>query len=172
MLIDATTLESCDSIQQILELCVEPMKRLLTHEEQNEIKAIVREDDKQLISDLGAKKVEDAREVILEQYLNYHLTSSAKAVINYVYRDEYEDDEAFFLVGNYYLTVIEYAIQLVRQSLLNKSISANGNGTIKAISSNGRNVTFMNCVEAIAQSELPLALKQRLPKPKAKVRVW
>lgn len=177
MLIDIAELESCGSIDEILALCVEPMKKLLTYAEQDEVKAIVREDDVELIKELGGtgdKAYDKAQTTMLNNYLSYYLTVSAKTCITHVYpSDNYTEDDAFFLVGSYYLTVIEFALQLVRQSLLNKSLSANGNGTIKAISSNGRNVTFMSVLESVSQSELPLAIKQRLPRPKAnKVRVW
>ena len=176
MLIDIAELESCGSIEEILELCVEPMKKLLTYAEQDEVKAIVREDDIELIKELGGtgdKAYSKAQTTMLNNYLSYYLTVSAKTCITHVYpSDNYTEDDAFFLVGSYYLVVIEFALQLTRQSLLNKSLSANGNGTIKAISSNGRNVTFMSVLESVSQSELPLAIKQRLPRPKAKVRVW
>lgn len=176
MLIDSNDLQSCEEIEEILELCITPMERLLTYAEQDEIKSIVREDDVELIRELGGtgdKAYDRAKTTILNNYLSYYLTVSAKACICHVYpTGNYTDDDAFFLVGSYYTTVIEFALQLVRQSLLNKSLSANGNGTIKAISSNGRNVTFMSVLESVSQSELPLAIKQRLPRPKAKVRVW
>lgn len=182
MLIDIAELESCSSIEEILELCVEPMKKLLTYEEQDEVKAIVREDDIEMIKELGGmgdKAHTKAQTTMLNNYLLYYLTVSAKTCICHVYpSDNYTEDDAFFLVGSYYLTVIEFSLLLVRQSLLNKSLSANGNSSIKSISSNGRSVTFMSGAEAIEQAQLPVALQQRLPKPKpedkakAKIRVW
>ena len=176
MLIDIAELESCGSIEEILELCVEPMKRLMTYAEQDEIKAIVRVDDFEMIKELGGtgdKAHTKAQTTMLNNYLLYYLTVSAKTCITHVYpSDNYTEDDAFFLVGSYYLTVIEFALQLTRQSLLNKSLSANGNTTIKSISSNGRAVTFLSGLEAVEQAQLPKALQQRLPRPKAKVRVW
>lgn len=175
MLIDAMDLESCTTIDEILELCVEPMKRLMTYAEQDEIKSIVREDDKELIEELGGKQEDaftKAQSAMLDNFLSYHLMASAKACVMHVYpTGNYTEDDGFEILYRFYLVVIEFALQLVRQSLLNKSLSANGNGTIKSISSNGRSVTFMSGVEAIEQAQLPVALQQRLPKPK-RVRVW
>ena len=45
MLIDVMDLESCTEIEEVLALCVKPMKRLMTDAEQDEIKFIVHEDD-------------------------------------------------------------------------------------------------------------------------------
>ena len=109
---------------------------------------------------------------MLDNFLSYHLMASAKACVMHVYpTGNYTEDDGFEILYRFYLVVIEFALQLVRQSLLNKSLSANGNGTIKSISSNGRSVTFMSGLEAVEQSQLPQALKERLPKPK-RVRVW
>ena len=175
MLIANEDIESCSSIEEILELCVEPMTRLLTDAEQDEIKSLVKESDTALIKELGGtteNAFKLAQEAILSQYLSYHLLGSAKACIIHVYpTDNYTEDDSFFLIARFYLVVIEFALQLVRQSLLNKSLSANGNGTIKSISSNGRNVTFLSGLEAVEQAQLPKALKERLPKPR-RVRVW
>lgn len=175
MLIDAMDLESCTEIDEILELCLSPMKRLMTEAEMTEIKSIVREDDKELIEELGGKKEDaftKAQSVMLDNFLSYHLMASAKACVMHVYpTGNYTEDDGFEILYRFYLVVIEFALQLVRQSLLNKSLSANGNGTIKSISSNGRSVSFMSGVEAIEQAQLPVALQQRLPKPK-RVRVW
>ena len=175
MLIDAMDLESCTEIEEILELCVEPMKRLMTDAEQDEIKSIVREDDIEMIKELGGTGEDaliKAQSAMLDNFLSYHLMSSAKACVMHVYpTGNYTEDDGLEILGRFYLVVIEFALLLVRQSLLNKSLSANGNGTIKSISSNGRSVTFMSGAEAIEQSQLPVALQQRLPKPK-RVRVW
>lgn len=160
MLIDTMDLEMCQEIEEILELCLNPMKKLLTVSEQEEIKSLA-SNDKEL-------------KTILDEYLTYFLTISAKACILHVFPRSYEYDEAFFLVANYYVVVIEYATILVRQSLLSRSLASNGNSSIKQISSNGRSVTFMTSAEVSEQSELPQSLKDRLPLPqgKAKVRVW
>lgn len=172
MLIDETALESCTTIDEILELCIEPMKRLMTDAEMTEIKSIVKDDDAAMIKELGVKTLDQARTVMLNNFLSYHLMSSAKACVMHVHpTGSYSYEEALEIVDCYYLVVIEFALQLTRQSLLNKSLSANGNGTIKSISSNGRSVTFMNGLEAVEQAQLPVALQQRLPKPK-RVRMW
>ena len=77
------------------------------------------------------------------------------------------------LVGSYYIVVCEYALQLVRTAMLSRSLSSNGNGSIKAISSNGRSVTFATTLDMLEQSQLPQSIKDKLPRPKTqKVRVW
>lgn len=175
MLINAMDLESCTEIEEVLALCVKPMKRLMTDAEQDEIKSIVREDDLELIKELGGtgeNAFTKAQSAMLDNFLTYHLMASAKACVMHVYpTGNYTEDDGLEILCRFYLVVIEFALQLVRQSLLNKSLSANGNGTIKSISSNGRSVTFMSGLEAVEQSQLPQALKERLPKPK-RVRVW
>ena len=160
MIIDEMDLEFCSTIEEILQLCLTPMKKLLTNGEQEEIKSLAN-NDKEL-------------KTMLDDYLTYFLTISAKACILHVYPRNYTYDEAFLLVANYYVVIVEYATILVRQSLLSRSLASNGNSSIKQISSNGRSVTFMTSSEVSEQSELPQSLKDRLPLPqtKAKVRVW
>ena len=51
-------------------------------------------------------------------------------------------------------------------------ISSNQNVGIKAISSNGRSVTFMDFDELNNIGGIPQYIKDMLPKPKSKVRVW
>ena len=159
MLIDTMDIEFCSTLEEVLECCLTPLKKLLTASEKEEIKSLA-SNDKEL-------------KTMLDDYLLYHLTASAKACLLYVYPRGYDDyDDAFSLVGNYYQVVIQYALLLIREALLNNSLSSNGNGSIKSISSNGRSVTFMSVGEV--QVELPQSLKDRLPLPqcKAKVRVW
>jgi hypothetical protein len=172
MLIDLMDIEMCGTTDEILELCVSPMKNLLTKSEKDMMANLVDENDEDMIRNLGGGDVNKAKEQMLTNYLLYHLQMSAKTCILYVFPSgkDLDSDEGFLLVGSYYQVVIEFALQLIRQSLLNKSLSDNGNGTIKSISSNGRAVTFMSTVEAMEQAELPNSLKQRLPKPK-RVRV-
>ena len=160
MIIDEMDLEFCSTIEEVLQLCLNPLKKLLTNGEQEEIKSLA-SNDKEL-------------KTMLDDYLTYFLTISAKACILHVFPRSYTYDEAFLLVANYYVVVIEYATILVRQSLLSNSLAQNGNSSIKSISSNGRSVTFMTSSEVSEQSELPQSLKDRLPLPqgKAKVRVW
>lgn len=159
MLIETTDIEFCSTIEEILELCLAPMKKLLTVSEQDEIKSL-------------ASNAEELK-TMLDNYLTYHLTISAKTCLLYVFPRGYDDyDDAFMLIGNYYQVVIEYALILIRQALLSNSLSSNAHGSIKSISSNSRNVVFMSTMEASEQSQLPQSLKERLPKPKSKVRVW
>ncbi len=97
MLIDAMDLESCTEIEEILALCVEPMKRLMTQAEQDEIKSIVREDDKELIEELGGKQEDaliKAQSTMLDNFLSYHLMASAKACVMHVYpTGNYTEDD-------------------------------------------------------------------------------
>lgn len=172
MLIDLMDIEMCGTTDEILELCVSPMKNLLTKSEKDMMANLV-ENDEDMIRNLGGGDVNKAKEQMLTNYLLYHLQMSAKTCILYVFPSgkDLDSNEGFSLVGGYYQVVIEFALQLIRQSLLNKSLSDNGNGTIKSISSNGRSVSFVSQTEAMEQAELPNSLKQRLPKPK-RVRVW
>ena len=75
MLIDTMDLQSCISVEEILELCVEPMKKLMTDAEQDEIKtSLVKESDAELIKELGGTKedaLDKAREAILDQFLSH-----------------------------------------------------------------------------------------------------
>ena len=88
MLIDETALESCTTIDEILELCIEPMKRLMTDAEMTEIKSIVREDDAAMIKELGGtgeNAFTKAQSAMLNNFLSYHLMSSAKACVMHVH---------------------------------------------------------------------------------------
>ena len=149
MILEEMDLEMCSTITEILELCVDVVKKQLTDGELNDIK------------DMG------------DDYILYHLILSAKSCLVYVFPHGYTEDEGFMLVGSYYIVVCEYALQLVRTSLLSRSLSSNGNGSIKAISSNGRSVTFATTLDMLEQSQLPQSIKDKLPRPKTqKVRVW
>lgn len=147
MILEEMDLEMCSTITEILELCVDVLKKQLTDNELQDI------DDEHIL---------------------YHLMLSAKACLLYVYpKGDWTEDEAFELVGSYYMVVVEYALQLTRTSLLSRSLSSNGNGSIKAISSNGRSVTFATSLDMLEQSQLPQSIKDKLPRPKTqKVRVW
>ena len=91
MLIDEMDLDSCSDIDEILELCLSPMKKLMNQAEQNEIKSIVRKDDEALIKELVGTFMDievahkKAQETMLDNYLRYHLVISAKACILHVY---------------------------------------------------------------------------------------
>ena len=149
MILEEMDLEMCSTITEILELCVDVVKKQLTDGELKDIK------------DMG------------DDYILYHLILSAKACLVYVFPHGYTEDEGFMLVGSYYIVVCEYALQLIRTSLLSRSLSSNGNGSIKAISSNGRSVTFATSLDMLEQSQLPQSIKDKLPRPKTqKVRVW
>ena len=95
MIIDEMDLEFCSTIEEILQLCLTPMKKLLTNGEQEEIKSLAN-NDKEL-------------KTMLDDYLTYFLTISAKACILHVYPRSYTYDEAFLLVANYYVVIVEYA---------------------------------------------------------------
>ena len=159
MLIDETDLQFCSTILEILELCVDVVKKQLTEQELKDI--------------LTMANNEQEQKTIVSDVILYHLSLSAQSCLLYVFpKGNYTEDEGFTLVASYYLAVCEYALQLIRTAMLSRSLSSNGNGSIKAISSNGRSVTFMTSAEVSEQSELPQSIKDKLPKPKKLVRVW
>ena len=147
MILEEMDLEMCSTITEILELCVDVVKKQLTEQE--------------------LKDVDD-------EHILYYLMLSAKTCLLHVYpKENWTEDEAFMLVGSYYIVVCEYALQLVRTAMLSRSLSSNGNGSIKAISSNGRSVTFATTLDMLDQAELPQSIKDKLPRPKTqKLRVW
>lgn len=158
MIIDSMDLEMCSTITEILELCVDVVKKQLTDAEINDILAMGNEKEKK---------------TIVADVLLYYLSLSAKSCLLHVYpKGDYTEDEGFVLIGSYYIVVCEYALQLVRTAMLSRSLSSNGNGSIKAISSNGRSVTFATTLDMLDQAQLPQSIKEKLPKPKKLVRVW
>ena len=158
MLINEMDLQFCATITEILELCVDVVKKQLTDAEINDILAMGNEKE---------------QKTIVQDVLLYYLSLSAKSCLLHVYpKGDYTEDEGFVLIGSYYIVVCEYALQLVRTAMLSRSLSSNGNGSIKAISSNGRSVTFATILDMLDQAELPQSIKDKLPRPKNKVRVW
>lgn len=145
MLLDPTQLENCQTIDDVLKLCVPIVKQLLTAQEQSQT-----DDDKIL----------------------FYLTQSAQVGLLYSYPDGYMDEEGFIFICKYYIPVVELAVYYIRQSLLNQSITANGSGSIKSISSNGRSVTFASMTEVMSVEALPLSIKAKFPRPKVKIRMW
>lgn len=159
MLIDDMALEFCSTTLEILELCVNIVEKQLTEAEVNDILAM---------SDDWEK-----RKTIVSEVLLYYLVLSAKSCLLHVYpKGDYTDDEGLILVAEYHVVVCEYALQLVRTSLLSRQLVANGNSSIKQISSNGRSVTFATASDMLDQAKLPQSIKDKLPKPRNKVRVW
>ena len=158
MIINSMDLEMYSEIEEILGLCVDVVKKQLTDAEVNDILA------------MGSKK---EQETIVSDVLLYYLSLSAKSCLLHVYpKGDYTEDEGFMLIGSYYIVVCEYTLQLIRTAMLSRSLSSNGNGSIKAISSNGRSVTFATTLDMLDQAELPQSIKEKLPKPKKLVRVW
>lgn len=163
MLIDDMALEFCSTTLEILELCVNIVEKQLTEQEVNDILAM---------SDDGSDDGE-GRKTIVSEVLLYYLVLSAKSCLLHVYpKGDYTDDEGLILVAEYHVVVCEYALQLIRTSLLSRSLSSNGNGSIKAISSNGRSVQFATTLDMLDQAKLPQSIKDKLPRPRNKVRVW
>ena len=115
MLIDEMDLQFCATITEILELCVDVVKKQLTDAEINDILAMGNEkEQKTIVSDV----------------LLYYLSLSAKSCLLHVYpKGDYTEDEGFMLIGSYYIVVCEYALQLIRTAMLSRSLSSNGNGS-------------------------------------------
>ena len=148
LIIDTDSLEFMESVEEILEQCVPTVQYMLTQSEIEQVKQM------------------DTDSSFLNDYIQFFLVSSTKACIEYS-----KPEDSFTYVAINYPAIVELAVLFLRDSLTSRSLSENGNGSIKSISSNGRSVTFMGALE-VGASGIPESIKSRLPKPKAKVRVW
>lgn len=98
-----------------------------------------------------------------DEVINFYISNSVSAIKSYL--NDYQLDVAELYPNE----VIELTCYY-----LNKSTMSEGsveNGAIKSISSAGRSVTFMSFDE-LNQIGIPHSIKERLPKPKMKVKVW
>lgn len=148
LIIDTNSLEFAESVEEILEQCILTVKYMLTQSEIEQIQNI------------------DDSDNFINDYIQFFLVSSTKSCIEYS-----KPEDSLTYVATNYPAIVELSVLYLRDSLTSRSISENGNGSIKSISSSGRSVTFMSAYE-IGASGIPESIKSRLPKPKAKVRVW
>lgn len=158
LVIDEMDLEMCMTVEEILELCIPTAQYILTQQEVEQIKGIIVGNTPEAISN---------RKTIVDDYIYFYLVQSVKACAKY---SNVNGDDTFSYVAVNHPAIIELAIIYLRESLTSRSLSENGNGSIKAISSNGRSVTFMSTSE-IGIGGIPQSIKDRLPKPR-RVRVW
>ena len=99
---------------------------------------------------------------------DFYFEIAVKMIENYL---RIGDDDYYINVEHCY---IEQCILLAAHvyKIHENSIASNQNVGIKAISSNGRSVTFMDFDELNNIGGIPQYIKDMLPKPKSKVRVW
>lgn len=159
LVIDEMDLEMCANVQEVLELCIPTVQYMLTQSELEQIKSIIVGDTPEAISN---------RKTIINDYIYFYLVQSVKACTKY--SNINGTDDTFTYVAVNHPAIIELTIIYLRESLTSRSLSDNGNSSIKSISSNGRSVQFMNTSE-VGIGGIPQSIKDRLPKPK-RVRVW
>ena len=145
-------------------------EQLLEEMSNNIINHLLTRNETELISTFYHQHRIEASEIssTLDQFVLFYTTQSAKACLRYS-RVQSDDEEIFMYVASNYEAIMDYAVMLIRESLVSRSLTENANGSIKSISSNGRSVTFMSNNE-IGATGIPQTIKDRLPKPKA--RVW
>ena len=160
LVIDEMDLEMCANVQEILNLCVPTVQYILTQQEVEQIKSIIVGDTPEAIAN---------RKTIVDDYIYFYLVQSVKACTKY--SNINGTDDTFSYVAVNHPVIIELAIIYLRESLTSRSLSENGNSSIRSISSNSRSVTFMSTSE-IGIGGIPQSIQDRLPKPKSKVRVW
>lgn len=159
LVIDEMDLEMCANVQEVLELCIPTVQYMLTQSELEQIKSIIVGDTPEAISN---------RKTIINDYIYFYLVQSVKACTKY--SNINGTDDTFTYVAVNHPAIIELTIIYLRESLTSRSLSDNGNSSIKSISSNGRSVQFMNTSE-VGIGGIPQSIQDRLPKPK-RVRVW
>ena len=159
LVIDEMDLEMCANVQEVLELCIPTVQYMLTQSELEQIKSIIVGDTPEAISN---------RKTIINDYIYFYLVQSVKACTKY--SNINGTDDTFTYVAVNHPAIIELSIIYLRESLTSRSLSDNGNSSIKSISSNGRSVQFMNTSE-VGIGGIPQSIQDRLPQPK-RVRVW
>ena len=159
LVIDEMDLEMCANVQEVLELCIPTVQYMLTQSELEQIKSIIVGDTPEAISN---------RKTIINDYIYFYLVQSVKACTKY--SNINGTDDTFTYVAVNHPAIIELTIIYLRESLTSRSLSDNGNSSIKSISSNGRSVQFMN-TSVVGIGGIPQSIQDRLPKPK-RVRVW
>ena len=159
LVIDEMDLEMCANVQEVLELCIPTVQYMLTQSELEQIKSIIVGDTPEAISN---------RKTIINDYIYFYLVQSVKACTKY--SNINGTDDTFTYVAVNHPAIIELTIIYLRESLTSRSLSDNGNSSIKSISSNGRSVQFMNTSE-VGIGGIPQSIQDSLPKPK-RVRVW
>lgn len=94
----------------------------------------------------------EVAETLIERYLNYSEHEYVNAKFNYL-------DQTVMLAAYVY-------------NLHSTVVANNQNQGIKSISSNGRSVSFMEASEVANMYGVPQYIKDMLPKPKSRVKVW
>ena len=145
-------------------------EQLLEEMSNNIINHSLTRDETELIETFYHRHRIEASEInaVLDEYVLFYVQSASKACLRYS-RVKSDDEEIFMYVASNYEAIMDYAVMLIRESLVARSLTENANGSIKSISSNGRSVTFMSNNE-IGATGIPKTITDKLPKPKA--RVW
>lgn len=162
IIIPSTDFELFETVEQLLQQMAENVTdHLLTRDEEDLIETFYRRHTKINADEISA---------VLDEYVRFYTDMSAKSCLHYS-NVKSDDNEIFYYIAQNYEAIMDYAVILIRQSLLARSLTQNGNSSIKSISSNGRSVSFMSANE-INSEGLPQSIKDRLPKPRRVVRVW
>lgn len=94
----------------------------------------------------------EVAEILIERYLNYDEHQ-------YVNAKFYYEQQAVLLAAHVY-------------NIHSNIVASTQNSGIESISSNGRSVSFASAEAIASQVSIPQYIKDMLPKPKIKVRVW
>lgn len=154
MLINTRNLSMHNTVEDVIEQMLPIIKQLLTPSEREQIKVT----DPTITTD-----------EVVNRYIKFYAVQAVKACLNY--SGIVGSDASFDYVAINYPPICDLTVVYIRESLTSRSLTENGNGSIKSISSSGRSVTFMGLSE-VGGKGIPQSILDRLPKPKAKVKVW
>ena len=90
--------------------------------------------------------------ILIERYLNINEHA-------YMNVESYYEEQVVLLASHVY-------------NMHSNIVASTQNSGIESISSNGRSVSFMSAQQVASQVGIPQYIKDMLPKPKSKVRVW
>lgn len=107
------------------------------------------------------------KEAIYESEYNFYIEVAETLIDRYLNHSEHEYVNIRF---NYRHQTVMLAAHVY--NLHSTTIANNQNQGIKSISSNGRSVSFMEANEVANMYAVPQYIKDMLPKPKSRVKVW
>lgn len=90
--------------------------------------------------------------ILIERYLNYDEHE-------YVNAEFFYEEQAVMLASHVY-------------NMHSNIVASTQNSGIESISSNGRSVSFVSAEAIASQVSIPQYIKDMLPKPKSRVKVW
>lgn len=111
-------------------------------------------------------KLTNLQEIDVEEY-EFYIQVACILIERYLNIDEH----SYMNVESYYE---EQTILLASHvfNIHSNIVASTQNSGIKSISSNGRSVSFMDAMELANQVSIPQYIKDMLPKPKSRVKVW